>query len=290
MCPNCSVSLTVHSYREEHTLSDTQNLLCHYCGHQQGNPTTCSQCKVSAKDLIKKGIGTQQITAAIQKLFPHAVVARADLDTAKKKRQWYETIDRLQRGEIDILVGTQLITKGYHFPRVSLVGIIWADLNLHFPVFDAGETTLQKLIQVAGRSGRSGLKSTVIVQSLADYPILKYISEETYPLFCAEELEFRRQAGYPPFKRLTYIELKHTEEITVDQDAENVAEQLRAMCEKYQIPITILGPSKPMIHRIQKTESRIILLKSDTFQQVHHVIKSLSTDGIESGLFITPHQ
>jgi len=144
-CPTCSVSLTLH---------DNQMLTCHYCSYMRAQPRTCPQCKVDESEFLKKGIGTQQVVTILQKMFPHATIARADMDTTTKKKQWQETIDQMYSGKIDILIGTQTITKGYDFRRVTLVGVLWADLNLNFPIFNAAETTLQQLIQVAGRAGR----------------------------------------------------------------------------------------------------------------------------------------
>ena len=143
-CPNCSVSLTLHK---------GGTLTCHYCEYAIEQPKCCPEC--NKKEFLKKGIGTQQVVTILEKIFPYARIGRADLDTTTKKKLWQETMEDFEAGCIDILVGTQTISKGFHFPRVTLVGVLWADLNLHFPVFNATETTLQQLIQVAGRAGRN---------------------------------------------------------------------------------------------------------------------------------------
>ena len=137
--------------------------------------------KICKKDnFLKKGIGTQQVVSILEKLFPMAHIARADLDTSSKKKEWHKTIEQFNKGTIDIMVGTQTITKGYHFPKVTLVGILWADLNLNFPAYHAAETTLQQLIQVAGRAGRESAESLVLVQTMIDHPIFKFINEINY--------------------------------------------------------------------------------------------------------------
>jgi len=148
-CPSCSVSLTLHN---------TNTLNCHYCEYSIPLPEKCITCK---KDkFLKKGVGTQQIVSILEEMFINAKIARADLDTTTQKKQWQQIMIDFGNGDINILVGTQTITKGYHFPHVTLVGIIWADLNLHFPIFNAAETTLQQIIQVAGRAGRQSDRRT----------------------------------------------------------------------------------------------------------------------------------
>jgi primosomal protein N' (replication factor Y) len=146
MCPNCSVSLTLHG---------TNRLTCHYCGLHQTLPATCPQCQEKEDQFLKKGIGTQQVVTVLQKLFPMANIGRADLDASSRKTAWKQTLSDFEAGKIDIMVGTQTITKGYHFPRVTLVGIIWADLSLNFPIYNATEMALQQIVQVAGRAGRA---------------------------------------------------------------------------------------------------------------------------------------
>jgi len=179
-CQNCSVSLTLHK---------DKRLTCHYCQYAIFQPERCPECKKHEKQFIKKGIGTQQVVTIIEELFPAAKIARADLDTTIRKKLWSQTIHDFEQGNIDILVGTQTITKGFHFPNVTLVGILWADLNLHFPIFNATETTLQQLIQVAGRAGRQHNESEVIVQTMSNHPVFNYLNETDYLKFYSSEIE-----------------------------------------------------------------------------------------------------
>ncbi|MCF7799761.1 primosomal protein N' [Candidatus Babeliales bacterium] len=286
-CPSCSVSLTLHNNKKQ---DSEYTLYCHYCDYKQNLPNTCPECKAESKNFLKKGIGTQQVVNIIKKLFPAARVERADLDSTSKKRAWQETVKKFERGEIDILIGTQLITKGYHFKKVTLVGILWADLNLNFPVYNASETTLQQLIQVAGRAGRANNKSCVIVQTMQDHKIFNYIHEQDYLEFCKQELEFRQLIQYPPFIRLVQIELKNDNTEQIEQDSYDLFQKLEDINSKHNLEIKILGPIKPAVYKIQKMESRQIFLKTNTFAPVHKLINQIDLTKFESKIYIVPTQ
>ena len=281
-CPNCSVSLTFHSRDNKDFLS------CHYCDYKKDLGDECSSCGAKDKDLIKKGIGTQQVVKILENIFPEAKVKRADLDSASKKRSWQETVIDFEKGAFDILVGTKLITKGYHFPKVTLVGILWADLNLHFPVFNASETTLQQLIQVAGRAGRASDKSRVIVQAMHENPIFEYLNEVDYLEFCKQELEFRKLASYPPFGRFVQIELQNVDPNVLDKDSKVLFDVLSDINISTKLNILVLGPSKPIVYRIQKTESRHIYIKSDDFYKVHLLLNKINFSFFNSRIFVVP--
>jgi len=279
-CRHCSVSLTLHAHDQ---------LTCHYCGYERILPPECPGCKAPAKDFMKKGIGTQQLVSIVQKLFPTARIARADLDTSSKKKEWHVTVEQFQRNEIDIMIGTQTITKGYDFDHVTLVGIIWADLNLHFPKYNATETTLQQLIQVAGRAGRKKETSEVIVQSMSDHPAFDHLEEAGYINFYRQEKEIRSQVGYPPCKRLVEIELKHVDEITVAREADRLAQQLMQIIEAQQADLMLLGPTKPPIAKIKNTHARTIYLKADSMQALYAVYTKIQLDRYKSSVFFTPN-
>lgn len=281
-CPDCSVSLTLHK------TATGEYLRCHYCGFQCGAPTACPGCKAGERELIKKGIGTQQMVSIIQELFPAARVARADLDTTSQKRLWHETVEQFSAGELDILVGTQTITKGYHFPRVTLVGIIWADLNLNFPVFNASESTLQQLLQVAGRAGRETSHSDVIVQSMANHPVFNHLNEQEYLTFYHEEIEARTMANYPPLSRLVQIELKNSDESKIEDESFKLAEFLMDYADKKGLAVHVLGPAKPIVHKIQKSEMRHIFIKAKNFKAVHDLLEAIPFESYESSIFVVP--
>ncbi len=274
-CPDCSVSLTLH-------LTPRQLLRCHYCDHTKEMPRQCPTCSAPEKSLLKKGIGTQQVVEILQELFPAAVIERADLDSTIKKRTWQTTVALFQEGKIDILVGTQTITKGYHFPNVTLVGVLWADLNVHFPVYNATETTLQQLLQVAGRAGRQCKGGLVIVQAMRDHEIFEYLNEQQYLAFCQQEMKMRQESFYPPYSRLACIELKHSDPSCIDQDADALAQRLREINEQQELGVHVLGPAYPLISRIQKYEIRHIVLKAATFKAIHHLLADVIERPMES--------
>jgi primosomal protein N' (replication factor Y) (superfamily II helicase) len=278
-CANCSVSLTLH---QDNTLR------CHYCDHRKQMPSACPGCKAHEQEFIKKGIGTQKLVQIITQQFPRARVARADLDATIKRTTWQKTMDDFQAGAIDILVGTQTITKGYDFPRVTLVGIIWADLNLHFPQFNASETALQQLIQVAGRAGRHSPHSDVIVQTMAQHEIFTYLHEIDYLKFYAHEMEARKDLGYPPYKRLCLIELKHADAVVVEKESQALAYHLQTMRTRAAYDITILGPALPPIHKIQKIHFRHMYLKAACMDDVHALMNKIDKNHYKSLILFTP--
>ncbi len=279
-CSNCSVSLTLH---------DHNMLMCHYCGLSMQQASHCPACKVDQKEFLKKGIGTQQLVTILQKIFPHARIGRADLDATINKKMWQATIHDFEQGKLDILIGTQTITKGYHFPRVTLVGIIWADLNLHFPLFNASETTLQQLIQVAGRAGRQLPGSEVIVQMMMDHAIFDYIHEIDYVSFYNQEIEARTAVGYPPVMRLVEVELKYNDESVVEADAKHLCASLVEQCSLLKYHITILGPARPLVHKIKNSYSRKIYLKGASIQELINLFVASTRRSYTSSTAFTPN-
>jgi len=301
-CKNCATSLTLHK---------DNKLSCHYCEHTKKLPDACPECKQSSgtQTFIKKGIGTQQVVTILEKLFPHARIGRADLDTTRKKKLWQETLGAFQEKKMDILVGTQTITKGFHFPGVTLVGILWADLNLHFPIYNATETTLQQLIQVAGRAGRQSEKSTVIVQAMSNHPAFAYLNEIDYLKFYAKEVQNRQMLLYPPHSKLAELELKHTDEQTIDTEAAQLTAFLLSEAqksafnlhqssagqaaitssEKQKYQVLILGPAEPPVSRIKRTYIRKIYLKSSSRASIEALFIAASRFNLKSKLFYTPN-
>lgn len=285
MCESCSVSLTPHAAAEE----DTFELKCHYCGCTKPVPTECPSCKKAEKPLLMKGVGTQQLTTIVQKLFPNARIARADLDSTKQKREWLKTVEAFKAGTLDILIGTQLITKGYHFPKVTLVGIIWADLGLAVPDYHTRETVLQKLIQVAGRAGREHAGSNVIIQSMVTDSLFEYVSEERYEEFCEQELALRASLRYPPYGRLVQMEFMHKDEHVLIHEIATFVKKLRTMAQSIATPITILGPVEPVVKKIAGVETRHLFFKSTSFQAIHQLLKLTPLpEHFKSRVFIIP--
>lgn len=250
-------------------------------------PIRCTEC--TSPELLKKGIGTQQIVQILQKLFPTARIARADLDATINKKTWSKTIEAFQQQSLDILVGTQTITKGYHFPKVTLIGVLWADLNLHFPIYNAGEITLQQLIQVAGRAGRTGLPSNVIVQTMAQHAVFSYINELDYLQFYTAELENRTAVEYPPCIRLVEIEFKSQEELIIEHESKMFAIELTKAIAHTKKIIKILGPTKPPLSKIKNWHMRKIYLKGSSIIDLIQIFSSINKKTYRSIISFTPN-
>ena len=279
-CNNCSVSLTLH---------EDNRLVCHYCGMAHMLPSTCPSCKTSADDFLKKGIGTQHVVTILQKMFPQATIARADLDTTTKKKVWQQTIADMTDNKIDILVGTQTITKGFHFPHVTLVGVFWADLHLGFPVYNAAETALQQLIQVSGRAGRNHEQSMVIIQAMADHELFKHLNEIDYLKFYHSEMEIRTELHYPPAMRFAELELKHSNEKQLEQDTHHLIEHLYAYTKNNTLSVTILGPAKPPVSKIKSIHSRKIYIKAEKFADIARLCQQINRKQYYSSIYFTPN-
>ena len=218
-CNNCSVSLTYHRAAER--------LVCHICGHNQRAPKSCPKC--SDPRIRHAGTGTQKVEEALQRIFPKARIARMDADSMTRKEAYRETLGAFKEGRIDILVGTQMIAKGLHFPNVTLVGIVNADLGLHIPDFRAGERTFQLLTQVAGRAGRGEMEGEVYVQTFTPFsPSIQFARHHDFEGFMEQEMEFRRSFGYPPFGKMAMITLRGTMLERVEFSALTLSRKLKA--------------------------------------------------------------
>lgn len=199
VCDHCSVSLTYHRHDDR--------LRCHICAETRHVPDRCPEC--FDPSFKYSGIGTQRVETIVRKCFPHARVERLDTDTTSRKDAYQRVLGGFRAGKIDILIGTQMIAKGLHFPNVTLVGIVYADLSLHMPDFRAGERTFQLLAQVAGRAGRGDVSGEVIVQTYTPFhPAVQKARRLDYDTFCDEELAFRRELSYPPAAHLVLLKLK----------------------------------------------------------------------------------
>src|SRR6266540_2649050 len=237
-CPNCSVSLTYHRA--------AQKLLCHICGHTAPVPRACPEPNCANPAIRYAGLGTERVEDTLTKLFPHARVKRMDSDTLKRKDDYRRILGDFRSGKIDILVGTQMIAKGLHFPNVTLVGIIHADLSLHIPDFSAGERTFQLLTQVAGRAGRGDVEGEVIVQAFTPFhPAIQYARRHDFAGFYDQEIEFREQLKYPPASRVALLTLRGRNEEKVKFSAEHLKREL----ERELQPASYGGASVPASRR-----------------------------------------
>lgn len=246
-CPNCDVSLTYHQYRNQ--------LRCHYCGHTNAMLQKCMACGTA--NLDTKGFGTEQIEAEVKQLFPKHNVGRMDLDTTRGKYGYEKIITALEQQEIDILVGTQMLTKGLDFRNVKLVGIMNADNMLNFPDFRAHERSFQLMLQVSGRAGRTDKRGKVLIQTYNPYhKILQQVSTNNYKEMFSEQLQERYNFKYPPFYRLIKITIKHK-----DYDRVNMASEWFAKSLRQVFKANILGPEFPPVSRIRNQYHKNILIK-----------------------------
>jgi primosomal protein N' (replication factor Y) len=233
-CPNCSVALTFHR--------SILRLNCHLCGHTAAVPKKCPECGEDA--LIYSGFGTEKVEATVGHIFPKAVVKRMDADSMTRKEAYRETLRAFRAGKIDILVGTQMIAKGLHFPNVTLVGIINADLSLHLPDFRAGERTFQLLTQVAGRAGRGETPGEVLVQSYTPFsPSIQFARHHDFAGYVEQELEFRERCDFPPFKHAVLITVRSAHEARAKFSAETLTRRLReALPEEFTVSDATSAP------------------------------------------------
>ncbi|WP_053972554.1 primosomal protein N' [Mangrovimonas sp. ST2L15] len=246
-CPNCDVSLTYHQYRDQ--------LRCHYCGYHTVMVKTCEAC--GSVELDTKGFGTQQVEQEANVLFPDAKIARMDLDTTKGKYGYEKIINAFEQQEIDILVGTQMLTKGLDFRNIKLVGIMNADNMLNFPDFRAHERSFQLMVQVSGRAGRTKERGKVFIQTYNPYhTILQQVSTNSYLEMFKEQMDERHNYKYPPIYRLIKISLKHKDYNKVNLGAEWYAKSLRMVFKS-----GVLGPEYPPVARIRNQYIKHILIK-----------------------------
>ncbi len=246
-CPNCDVSLTYHQYRDQ--------LRCHYCGYQTVMIKSCMAC--GSIDLDSKGLGTQQIESEVQMIFPNHKVARMDLDTTRGKYGYEKIITAFEQQEVDILVGTQMLTKGLDFRNVKLVGIMNADNMLNFPDFRAHERSFQLMLQVSGRAGRTDTRGKVLIQTYNPYhTILQQVSTNNYLGMYNEQMDERYNFKYPPIYKQIKVTLKHKDYNKVDAGSLWLAKSLRQVFGS-----AILGPESPPISRIRNQFHKNILIK-----------------------------
>lgn len=244
-CPNCDVSMTYHKGKGI--------LVCHCCGYAMHMPSHCSDCKGEYRT---QGFGTERLEEEIQQLFPLARVARMDLDTTRKKDSHQQLIDRFAAHEVDILIGTQMVTKGLHFDDVSLVAVLQADSLLHQPNFRSYEYAFQMLEQVSGRAGRKGKRGEVILQTFdPKNPIYRFVQEHDYPGFYAQQLAERELFHFPPFYRMIFLTLKHHDLTRLEAAAHCLQERL-----KQSFGQRVSGIIQPSVSRVQNMHVRHIRL------------------------------
>jgi primosomal protein N' (replication factor Y) len=260
-CKFCDVSLTYHKI--------TNQLCCHYCGYAIRVPDKCPVC--SSTSIKTKGFGTEKIEDELPIFFPGARVARMDIDTTKKKNAYYNIIQSFEEREIDILVGTQMVTKGLDFENVSVVGILNADNMLSFPDFRAFERSFQLMSQVGGRAGRKNKQGKVIIQTYnPTHPVFKFVVSNDFLAFFHAQLREREKFKYPPYNRLIQLTIKHKNSDILNDASKHLAEMLRKTFGK-----RVLGPEYPMVSRIRNEFLKNILIKFEKDISLNSVKKNL---------------
>jgi primosomal protein N' (replication factor Y) len=279
-CPNCSVALTYH--RRE------QKLKCHICGYDSPAPRKCPEEKCGSAAIRYSGLGTEKVEEALREGFPHAKVARMDSDTLKKKEDYRRILTEFRVGKIDILIGTQMIAKGLHFPNVTLVGIIHADLSLHLPDFRAGERTFQLLVQVAGRAGRGDIEGEVFVQSFTPFhPAIQYSRRHDFVGFYEQEIEFRDQLCYPPASRIAMITIKGRNEDKVSF----LADHFRKLIDPIMIELkdlVIAGPAPAPLARAETFYRFQLMLRTKQMSSLsRHLAEVIKKEKLPKDITIT---
>jgi primosomal protein N' (replication factor Y) (superfamily II helicase) len=291
-CPNCDVALIYHLKEDR--------LSCHYCGFHTGTEETCPAC--GGGKLRSYGFGTEKLEHELGVLFPKARLARMDTDSTRRKGESFRILKRFSEKEIDILVGTQMITKGYDFPGVTLVGVIAADLSLGFPDFRAGERTYQLLSQAAGRSGRGDRRGKVIIQTFnPDHYAIQAATGHDYPLFFEQERELREQLGYPPFSSLACLKLSGNSRAGTSAAVNRLGLLIKGLLAgwpKRGREIKVLGPVEAPISKIKGKYRWQFLAKCKSGPLLRHFLsriqersrKDLKTSGVRLTLDVDPYQ
>ncbi|MCD6333233.1 MAG: primosomal protein N' [Bacteroidales bacterium] len=262
-CTSCDVSLTYHRLQNR--------LVCHYCGYSTPVPSKCPECQSTG--LVSRGLGTEKIEDDIQLIFPDARIARMDLDATRSKTAYERIISDFENRRIDILIGTQMISKGLDFGHVHVVGIMDADQLLNYPDFRSLERSFQLMTQVSGRAGRRKEQGIVIIQSSdPDHPVIRQVLHNQTGSFYDQELAERESFGYPPFTRLLQIKLKHKNPEFLSQAAYYLGRDLKKI-----LPGKVIGPHTPLIGRIQGKHLKIILIKLPKSHDLLQLKKQIRT-------------
>jgi primosomal protein N' (replication factor Y) len=274
-CKNCDVSLTVHKV--------FNTLTCHYCGYTEPIPSVCPACG-SAGSLTTKGFGTEKIEDEIKLIFPDSRVSRMDLDTTRSKKSYDKLITDFEQHKVDILIGTQMVSKGLDFEHVSLVGILNADNMLNFPDFRAHERAYQLMAQVSGRAGRKNKRGTVVLQtSTPEHPIIGQVIRNDYQAMFSTQCAERKLFKYPPYFRMIQIVLRHRDPNILNQAAQKMTSDLRVVFGN-----RVLGPNIPAVSRIQNLYIKHILLKFEveaSAEKAKEILRQVSNNLLSESKF-----
>ncbi len=267
-CPNCSVSMTFHLY--------DRSLRCHYCGNGADAPDVCPACR--GYGLSGVGFGTERLTSALEALIPGARIERMDSDTSGRRGARARILAALRAREIDVLVGTQMVTKGFDFPGVTLVAVVLADLGLNMPDFRSAERTFQLLTQVAGRAGRGENPGRVMIQTRAPHNYsIRAARDQDYARFARRELELRRELGYPPFARLAMVRIEGEDAAAVGRIAQACADSISRAASSPE-SIRVMGPAPAPIERIKHRYRWQVMLKARELQPMREALAAMRSE------------
>lgn len=275
-CRHCNVTLNMHKGRNQ--------LVCHYCGFQLPINILCTTC--GSEKLVPVGFGTERVEEEVLKILPEARIARLDSDVASDRKRFMTILQSVRDRQIDILVGTQMIAKGLHFPEVTLVGVVWADGGLAFPDYRAAEKTFQLIAQVTGRAGRGEKPGKVIIQTMQPHHYaISLAADHNYQRLVDRELQIRNEAGFPPFVRLVSIKIEGETEKGVREFATQVTSEARKWCNsvRHSSPLQVLGPAPAPIERIKDIYRWQSLLKGDNITELHNLVQYVLTKFKKSG-------
>lgn len=263
-CPVCDVALTYHKYNE--------SLMCHYCGYTIKNPTLCPDCK--SRYIKYFGVGTQRVVEEINTIFPNATTLRMDVDTTREKMSHHKILEQFKNEKIDILVGTQMITKGLDFPDVTLVGVLAADMMLYVDDYSANERTFQLITQVVGRAGRGDKKGRAIIQTYSpQHQVIRTAKEQDYKTFFAKEIAYRQKTGYPPFCDIVHIVVSGEDIQLVKDSIAQIYKSIKDALEEEKIYATLIGPSPSPVAKISNRFRWRILIKCENNETLRKILR-----------------
>jgi primosomal protein N' (replication factor Y) len=261
-CKHCHVSLTLHKSK--------QQLLCHYCGYSVHEKTVCSKC--NSLSMVPVGFGTERVEEELRALLPEARIARLDTDTASDRKEFLLTLKKMRAGDIDVMVGTQMVAKGHHFPGVTLVGVVWADGGLSMPDYRAAEKTFQLVTQVTGRAGRGDDPGEVYIQTMRpEHYAIQYARGHKYSDLVEKELELRKNPQFPPYVRIVSVHIQGESESVVQKSAARIAAACRSITAEKKGEVEILGPAPSPLDRLRKNFRWQVMIKSASFEALHSV-------------------
>ena len=267
-CKNCNISLTYHS--------NQRKLKCHYCGYEQDIVTVCPEC--GSKKVKYFGTGTQKLEEQVKKMFPNASTIRMDVDTVSKKNSHEQILDKFKNENIDILIGTQMVVKGHHFPNVTLVGVMAADTSLNIDNYKANETTFDLLVQVAGRAGREQHPGKVIIQTYnPDNFAIDYAKKQDYKLFYDAEIDLREKLKYPPFCDIILFGITGQNQ----KEVMDVSSFLYEKLKKYDIDGLLLKPMPAPIDKIKNKYRWRMILKTHLNDEIINIINDVLNEFYE---------